>query len=65
MATAPHYQISLTEQERNLLIELLERERQDLPAEIHHTRTTGVREDLRARVAAVDRLLSSLRAVSG
>lgn len=44
-----------------LLIELLERERQDLPAEIHHTSTSSVRDGLHRRLETVDRLLERLR----
>lgn len=44
-----------------LLIELLERERRDLPAEIHHTSTSSVRDRLHRRLETVDRLLERLR----
>ena len=47
--------------EMALLIELLERERRDLPAEIHHTSTSSVRDRLRQRLETVDRMLERLR----
>ena len=59
-------QPSLTQPEWALILELLERERYELPAEIHHTRTTDVREELRRRMETVDSLLARLRrATSG
>ena len=39
----------LSNKEWDLIVELLERERAELPVEIHHTRTSSVREDLRER----------------
>ena len=51
----------LTEQEWELLTELLERERNELPSEIHHTRTSAVRQQLKERLDMVDRLLRRLR----
>lgn len=47
--------------EVNLLVELLERALRELPAEIHHTRTTAYREQLRRRMDAADRLLARLK----
>lgn len=44
-----------------LLIELLERERRDLPSEIHHTSTSNVRDRLHQRLETVDCLLERLR----
>jgi aromatic ring-cleaving dioxygenase len=57
-------QITLTDEERTLLVELLERERGDLPAEIHHTRTHSVRDELHTRVHRVEQLLTKLRPAS-
>lgn len=51
----------LTEHEWELLTELLERERNELPSEIHHTRTSAVRQQLKERLDMVDRLLRRLR----
>ena len=56
---------SLTGAELSLVIELLERERFELPTEIHHTRTASLRDDLRRRVEMVDRLLERLRRTAG
>ncbi|MCC6862868.1 MAG: hypothetical protein IT158_30115 [Bryobacterales bacterium] len=55
-------QNELSEAERQLLIELLERERADLPAEIHHTRTPEVKDRLHRRRELVDNLLARLGA---
>jgi hypothetical protein len=53
-------QKELSEEERQLLVELLERERADLPAEIHHTDTAEVKDMLHRRLGLVDSLLSRL-----
>lgn len=50
----------LSDAEWALVIELLERERHELPAEIHHTKTSALRDALRRRRAAVDQLLDRL-----
>jgi hypothetical protein len=60
MNEQPH----LTEAEWALVVELLECEEAELPTEIHHTRTTGVREELRARQHMVRALLGRLRAAA-
>jgi len=49
-----------SQEELDLLVELLERERAELPAEIHHTRTTAMRDTLRRRLELVNRLLERL-----
>ncbi|MBI3696715.1 MAG: hypothetical protein HY238_17985 [Acidobacteria bacterium] len=54
-------QPTLTEAEWMLLVELLERERRELPSEIRHTRTPAVRDDLHRRLEMVDGLLQRLR----
>lgn len=51
----------LTEAEWALVAELLDRELHDLPGEIHHTRTSRVRDDLRTRKEMIQRLLDRLR----
>ncbi len=48
--------------EWELVAELLERERDDLPVEIHHCRVAAYREDLRRRQAMVQRLLDRMQA---
>lgn len=45
-----------------LVIELLEREQHDLPAEIRHTRVTSFRDELRQRSSMVNDLLQRLQA---
>ena len=55
-------QPQLTGAEWALIVELLEREHNELPTEIHHTRTASVRDELRARQAAVRTLLERVKA---
>ncbi|MGB9604514.1 MAG: hypothetical protein ACP5U2_07905 [Bryobacteraceae bacterium] len=47
-------------EELDLIVELLERERAELPAEIHRTRTVEVRDQLRRRLEMVNRLIERL-----
>ena len=47
--------------EWELIVQLLERERNDLPVEIHHTRSSSVREELRERAEMVRNLLARLQ----
>jgi hypothetical protein len=56
-------QLTLSDDERELLIELLECERNELPVEIHHCRNAAVRDELQARGELVRRLLGRLRPV--
>ena len=58
-------QPQLSDAEWALLIELLQRERYELPAEIHHTRTSALRDELRERLATVGRLLTRLTRAEG
>jgi len=51
----------LSDEEWDLVVELLECERNELPVEIHHTRSAGVRADLQHRAEMVRRLLDRLR----
>ncbi len=51
---------TLNREELDLIIELLERERAELPAEIHRTRTCEVRDALRRKLDMVNRLLARL-----
>jgi hypothetical protein len=50
-------QLRFTEQELELLAELLEAQRRELPVEIHHTDALRVKALLRKRLRAVDRLI--------
>jgi hypothetical protein len=50
----------LSEAEWNLLIELLESERDELPVEIRHTRASNVRNELQQRADMVRELLEKL-----
>lgn len=47
-------------EELDLIVELLERERAELPAEIHRTRTCEVRDQLRRRLEMINQLLERL-----
>ena len=51
----------LSDQEWDLLVELLEREQNELPVEIHHTRNSAIREELHLRLEKVRELLDRLR----
>ena len=54
-------QPSLSEAEWELVVELLRRERSELPVEIRHTRTSSVREALHERSELVKGLLERLQ----
>ncbi len=62
MNPAAKFQPELSEAEWALIVELLQRERSELPPEIHHTRTASVREDLHRRLGLVENLLKKLSA---
>ncbi len=49
------------DEELQLVIELLQREQKDLPAEIHHTRTSTFKDELLKRSALVKGLLEKLQ----
>ncbi len=53
-------QTELTEAEWALICELLERERNELPTEIHHTRNRSLRHELQQRRVMVDELLAKV-----
>lgn len=55
-----HDQPELNEVEWALICELLERERDELPTEIHHTRTRSLRHELQQRRVMVDELLAKV-----
>jgi hypothetical protein len=52
---------NLSAQEWALVIEMLEREQDELPVEIHHCRVASFREHLHERLQLVDGLLDRLR----
>jgi hypothetical protein len=54
----------LSEAEWGLVVELLERERSDLPVEIHHTRSANIRAELHERADMVRGLLARLKTVA-
>jgi hypothetical protein len=51
----------LSDGEWALVVELLERERNELPVEIHHTDNANVRTELHHRAEMVRELLARLR----
>ena len=53
-------QVILSTAERELIVELLQREHDDLPVEIHHSRVAAYREALHSRQALVQELLKRL-----
>jgi hypothetical protein len=53
-------QPALTGNEWGLVVELLERENDELPVEIHHTEAPKMRDDLHERAALVKNLLERL-----
>jgi len=60
MDTAVKTQPVLTEEEWDLMIELLDRKRSELLIEIRHTRTRDFRDQLRKRLDLVEQLLQRL-----
>ena len=52
--------LTLSDEERDVIIELLDRERTNLPVEIHHTRTGKFRDLLKHRLDIVAALLDRL-----
>lgn len=54
----------LSEAEWTLVLELLQQELGELPAEIHHTRTNDFREGLVARREMVRELIERLRPIA-
>ena len=60
MQTTTRTIIEVTPDERATLIELLDRERRNLPVEIRHTRTASFRHSLEQRLDVVESLLRCL-----
>ena len=56
-----HDEPRLSDEEWDLVVELLECERNELPVEIHHTRNASVRAELQQRADLVQGLLGRLR----
>jgi hypothetical protein len=52
---------SFSDQEIELLVDLLQRERRDLPAQIHHTDSHDLRERFKARQHLIEALLDRLQ----
>ncbi len=62
--TVPERQPVLTEAEWNIILELLARERRDLPIEIHHTSTRKYRDMLRDRLRTIEQLLEQFESIA-
>ena len=54
-------QTELSDAEWDLIVELLDAKRVELPAEIHHTSTSAYRNELRHRLELVEGLLEKLK----
>ena len=50
----------LSDEELGLILQLLEREQNDLPSEIHHTDSSLVRAELQGRLELVRKMLERL-----
>ena len=50
----------LTDAQWAIVIELLQRERRELPSELHHSQARSVRDGLRHRLEEIDALLEKL-----
>jgi hypothetical protein len=53
--------VTLNDEEWQLIIDLLEREQKELPAEIHHTDSFDYRAHVSKRLESVNKLLETLR----
>jgi hypothetical protein len=62
METLASSPLTLAEQERELLVDLLDRELKNLPIEIHHTRTSKFKDRLKERMHLVEGILERLGA---
>ena len=62
MNPAAQTQLELTDAERELIVELLEQERNELPHEIHHTTTGAMRRELERRSETTELVLKKLSA---
>ena len=62
--TVPERQPVLTEAEWNIILELLARERRDLPIEIHHTSTRKYRDMLRDRLRTIEQFLEQFESIA-
>ncbi len=52
--------VTLTDAQWELVVELLQRERRELPSDIHHTQTPSMRDGLKQRLKEIDALLARL-----
>ena len=57
--------IEMSEAELQFVLQLLDIERRNLPAEIHHTDSPTVEQELKQRKKLVDDLVTRLQAAAG
>jgi hypothetical protein len=57
--------VQLSDAELRIVLELLDAERRNLPAEIHHTDSPKVEEELKQRKRVVDQLVTRLQSAEG
>lgn len=56
-----NHAVQLSELEWNLVLDLLETERRELPSEIHHTDSSRVHDELEQRRRDIEQLIAKLR----
>lgn len=54
-------ELSLSDTEHKILLQLLERERAELPVEIHHCDVPEAKDYLRLRLSEIDRLIEKAK----
>ncbi|HEY9756456.1 MAG TPA: hypothetical protein V6C97_14915 [Oculatellaceae cyanobacterium] len=57
-------ELSLSATEHKILLQLLERERAELPVEIHHCDVAEAKDYLRLRLSEIDRLIEKAKKLS-
>jgi hypothetical protein len=65
MNVATNTRPELSQDEWALVVQLLERERSELPPEIHHTTSNTMRQHLHERLEMVERLIKCLHPFTG
>jgi hypothetical protein len=53
--------LEISDPERELMVELLQREQIEIPHSIHHTATTAMRRELERRLELTEALLNKLK----
>lgn len=65
MNPATRLQTELSDAEWDLIVEVLEAKRAELPTEIHHTAKLAYRDELRRRLDLIEGLLEKLKRPAG